>query len=337
MEIKMKKTGILGAGQMGSGIAYLLSHYKGLPVKLWDRNSEFLRTIQETRESPHLAGCGCILPGKVKVFSEIGMVVKEIDLLVLAIPSFAVRETCQRLLSFGSSLPPILMISKGLEKKTSKLPFQIVREVLGQGNILHLTGIGYPKELKKEREVTEGLAASSEKLLEEFGDLFETHFIKIKRTTDLLGAQLGGALKNVIVIGIGMATAKQRHIGVKQQLISKFIPLGVKEMVKLGEAIGAKTETFDGPAGRGDLEISADPLSRNFRLGEALFQRGLNQGRKELEKSTKTVEGFHTAFGVHHLAEKYGLQLPITEAVYQVIYKKGDPTQSAQNLMSLVQ
>lgn len=335
METKMRTTGILGAGQMGSGMAYLLSYYKGLPVKLWDRNPDVLRVIQETRESPHLSGYQ--LPEKVRVFSQIGEIVKEIDLLVFAIPSFAVREVCQRLAVIGNSLPPILMISKGLEKETSELPFQIVQGFLNQKNILHLTGIGYPKELKKEREVAEALAASTEELLEEFGDLFETHFIKFEKTTDLLGVQLGGALKNVMVIGIGMATAKERHPETKQQLISKFIPLGVEEMVKLGKAMGAKPETFEGPAGRGDLEISADPLSRNFRLGETLLQKGLEQVRRELEESRKTVEGFHTAFGVHQLEEKYGLQLPIIEAVYQVIYEGRDSRQSAQDLLSLIQ
>jgi glycerol-3-phosphate dehydrogenase (NAD(P)+) len=335
MEIKMKKIGILGAGQMGTGMAYLLGYYKDLPVKIWDRTPEIVKSIQEKRESPHLSGYN--LPEKVRVFSEIEEVVKEVDLLVLAIPSFAVREVCQRIIAFRDSLLAILMISKGLEKETSKLPFQIVKELLGQENILHLTGIGYPKELKKEKEVTEGLAASKEELLREFGDLFETHFIKFEKTTDLLGAQLGGALKNVMVIGIGMATARERHPEIKQQLISKFIPLGVEEMVKLGKAMGAKEETFEGPAGRGDLEISANPLSRNFHLGQDLFEKGVKEVKRDLENNKKTVEGLLTAFAVHNLTERYGLNLPIIEAVYQVIYKGGDPKQSTQTLLSLIQ
>lgn len=330
----MKHTGILGAGQMGSGMAFLLSRYRDLPVTIWDRNPEIVRSIQESRKSPHLPGCS--LPKEIKVVSDIGEAVQDINLLVLAVPSFAVREMCQRLAVVGTSLPAILMISKGIEKETSLLPFQIVRELLGQENILHLSGIGYPKELEKETPVTESLAASSEQLLEEFGDLFETHFIKIERITDLLGAQLGGALKNVIVIGIGMATAQERRPEIKTQLISRFIPLGVEEMVRLGQAMGAETKTFEGPAGRGDLEISADPLSRNFRLGQDIFQKGVEEVRKDLIDNNKTVEGLLTAFAVHQLAVEHKVSLPIIEAVYSVIYEGRNPKQSAEDLMSLV-
>lgn len=333
-DTKVKTIGILGAGQMGAGMAYLLSHYKGLSVKIWDRTPEVISIIQKTRESPHLPGIK--LPEGVSVFSGLKEVIKDISLLVLAIPSFAVREMCEKLSRQTNSFPPFLMISKGLEKDSSKLPFQIAQEVLGQKDILHLTGIGYPKELDKERQVTEAIAATGSDLLKEFGDLFETHFIKFEKTTDLLGVQLAGALKNVMVIGIGMTTAREENSEAKKEFISNLVSLGVDEMISLGEMIGAEKETFYGPAGKGDLELSADPLSRNFRLGENLFHKGIEEVQRDLEKSQRTVEGFISASGAYRLAKENGLNLPLIEAVYQVIYQGEDPKKVTENLMSLV-
>lgn len=328
----MKKIGIIGAGKMGAGIAYILSHYKGTAVKIWDRTPTVLKTIQETKESPYLPGIK--LETVVPVFN-LAEAIKGTDLVALAVPSFAVRQMCERLAAFKESLPPLLMMSKGFEKETAKLPFQIVQEVLGKNDILHISGIGYPKELANPREVTEGIAATSQDLLDEFGGLLETNFIKFERTTDLLGAQLG-ALKNVLTIAIGMATAKEQDKKAKAQLISQFIPLGVGEMMKLGEAMGAKEETFHGPFGEGDLRLSADPLSRNFRLGQDLFEKGLEEVRAELRRTKRTVEGVLSAAAAHQLAQKHGLNLPIVEAVYKVIYQGGDARKIAEELLTLV-
>lgn len=330
MKDKLQTIGIIGAGQMGSGMIYLVGCYKeNVSVKIWNRSIEVLNSIRELGESPHLPGYQ--LPEEINICTGIKELLRGIDLLVLAIPSFAIREICQRIADSGSSLPPILMVSKGMEKDTSKLPFQIVQEILGQNQILHLTGLGYPKELKKEKKVNEVLAVSNEELFEKFGDLFETHFIRIEKSTDLLGVQLAGALKNVMVIAIGMVWASQKNYQIKEFLIS----LAVKEMKKLGRVMGAREETFDGPAGQGDLEFSANPLSRNFALGEAIFQKGIKEPIKEIE-GKKTIEGIHTAFAVHNLAEKYSLSLPISESVYQLIYKGVDCKKNIQSLLNLV-
>ncbi len=327
----MKKLLILGAGKMGSGMAHLALK-KGWQVGVWDRTPEILSAIQESGESPHLSG---IRIEGVSVCSDIKEGVRDIDLLVLAVPSFAVREMCERLASFKDVLPPLLMMSKGFEKETAKLPFQIVQEVLGKEDILHISGIGYPKELANPREVTEGIAATSRSLLDKFGGLPETDFIKFERTTDLIGAQIG-ALKNVLTIAIGMATAKEQNEEAKKQLIAQFIPLGVEEMVRLGKAMGAKEETFYGPFGEGDLRLSADPLSRNFRLGQDLFEKGLEKVQEELRKAKRTVEGVLSAAAAHQLAQKYDLNLPMVEAVYRVIYEGGEPKEVIEELLGSV-
>lgn len=326
------QVGIIGAGKMGSGIAHILNHYKRMPVRMWNRTPEVLRVIEEQEESPHLQG---IKLGGVSSVYNLREVVEDVDLVALAIPSFAVRGVCEGLISFKDALPPLLMMSKGFERETAKLPFQIVKEVLGKEDILHISGIGYPKELANPREVTEGIAATNQYLLDKFSGLLETDFIKFEATTDLVGAQLG-ALKNVLTIAIGMATAEEEDEKTQEQLISRFLPLAVGEMVRLGKAMGAEEETFYGPFGEGDLRLSADPLSRNFRLGQNLFKRGFKRIQEELVQTKRTVEGVLSAAAAHQLARKYDLDLPMVEAVYKVIYEGGDSKEVVEGLLDLV-
>lgn len=320
---------ILGAGAMGWAIAYLISTYQRGKVKLWDRDPELISEAKRILKNFKYSNPEIEMPKEVILLTELEETVKDSNLIVLAVPSFAVREMCQRISTF--SLPPILMISKGMEKETSLLPFQVIEEVLGRKDILHLTGTGYGKEVHKKIPTTEALASRDENLLKEVKDLFENDWLTIKTLTDLLGAQLAGALKNVMVIGIGMAESGRNNPEIRTNLIKE----GVKEMVSLGQLMGAEEETFWGPAGKGDLELSADPLSRNYKLGQALAEKGIDEVQKELKEKGITVEGFHTAWAVHQLTKKCELSLPMIGEVYKVIYEKKNPRLSVNNLIDL--
>jgi len=324
-----KTVAILGAGAMGWGIGYILSTYQKAVVKIWDRDSGFINEAKRTRQNLKYSDPAIVLPEKVLLSSSLGEVINDSNLILLAVPSFAVREISQRISSF--SLPPILMISKGMEKETSLLPFQIVEEVLEKKDILHLTGAGYGKEVYKKIPTTEALASRDENLLEEVKSLIETDWLTIETSTDLLGTQLAGALKNVMVIGIGLGEGGRENPELKTKLIKE----GVQEMVSLGKTMDASEETFWGPAGKGDLEISADPLSRNYRLGQALLEKGLAKVQKDLNEKGITVEGFHTVFAAHRLAKKYGVNLPIVEEVYNVIFEGKKPKAAQEKIISL--
>lgn len=325
----IKTISILGAGAMGWGIAFILSAYRKGKIKLWDRDPELISEARKTRINLKYSNPEIQLPEEVVLLTDPEETIKNSDLLLLAVPSFAVREMCQRISGF--SLPPILMISKGMEKETSLLPFQIVEEVLGKQEILHLTGAGYGKEVHKKIPVTEVLVSRNENLLEKVKKLFETEWLTIKTSTDLLGVQLAGALKNVMVIGIGMVLGSRDDPKLKNKLIGE----GVQEMIKLGRVMGAKEETFWGPAGKGDLEISADPLSRNYRLGQTLVEKGINEVQRELEEKGVTVEGFHTAYAVYQLVKKLNVQLSIIEEINAVVYEGKNPALSSKKLMEL--
>lgn len=326
-----KKTiSILGAGSMGTAIAFLIASQEKGRVRLWGRDSQLISQIRETRENlkylPRIK-----LPADISLTSNLSEAIENADLAILAVPSFAVREMTERLAPFAEALPPLLMISKGMEKDTSLLPFQVLEQVLGQREILHLTGVGYAKEIARESAVTEVLASRERLLLRDFKNLFQTRNIRIETSDDLLGVQLAGALKNVMVIGIGMAGCLRRSLELKEALILA----GVKEMIELGKAMTAKEETFWGAAGKGDLLLSADPLSRNYRLGIMLYQKGIKSVEQELAEKKVVVEGFHTAWAIYQLIKKYGVELPMVQGIYEVIYENADPKANAEKLIAL--
>lgn len=327
---KIKTISVLGAGAMGWGIAYILSTYRKAKVLVWDRNPELIGEARKTRSNIKNSSAEIKMPEEVVLTSDLKEGLSNADLVLLAVPSFAVREMCQKILGFPFSA--LLMISKGMEKDTSLLPFQIAEEVLGKTDILHLTGAGYGKEVHKKIPATEGLASRNEELLKEVEALLETDWLAIKTSTDLLGTQLAGALKNVMVIGIGMVLGSKEN----QEIKNKLIEEGVQEMKNFGNAMAAEEETFDGPAGKGDLKISTDPLSRNYRLGQSLVGKGTDETQKELRGKGITVEGFHTAWAAFRLAQKYGLDLPILKEVYNVIYEHKDPKASVNELIKLI-
>lgn len=323
-----KQISIIGAGAMGTAIACLIGEHKKGKVRLWDRNPELITEIKRTRKNIKYLDPEIEIPKDVLFYTDLKAALEDSDLVLLAVPSFAIREVCQKISYF--SLPPILMISKGLEKETSLLPFQIVKKVLGKNDTLHLTWVNFAKDIKEKILKTEILASEDENLLKEFKNLFETNWIKIETSTDLLGIQLAGALKNVMVIGIGLAESQKANLEIKV----KFIQESVKEMIELGKAMGAREESFLGPAGKKNLEITADSRSRNYCLGKTIFEKGIDEVWRELEGVT--IEGFNNTWAVYQLIKKYKLDLSIIEEIYRVIYERKDPKLSAKKLIRLI-
>jgi len=338
MKILKKQIAIIGAGAMGTALAVLISKNKKGRVKLWDRDAEVIKKIEKTRKNIGFLGPEIKIPKDVFPCFDLRKTIEGTDLILLAVPSFAIREVCKKIYNLGhqkkfnnKKLAPILMVSKGLEKETSLLPFQIVEEILEKKDILHLTWSGFAQEITGENKRTEILASRNKDLAKKFKNLFETDWLKISISSDLVGVQLGGALKNVAVIGIGLADKGD------QKIKNKLIRESVREMIILGEKMGAEKETFEGPAGKVNLELSSDSRSRNYRWGKALFEKSVEEVQKDLKRKLVTLEGLNTTWGVHQLVKKYRLKLPIIDEVYKVIYKKKNPKKSAIKLIKLVE
>jgi len=331
----MKKVAILEPGAWGSALGILLSRVN--EVSFWYENSEFSTKLSKFRENERLPGIKILK--KIFILSDLRKVIEKADLIIIASPSFNFRKTLTKLKKCIDdtyvNCPPLMGIAKGIEKETLKLPSQIVEEIFGKIPYAHLSGPGFAKEIIKGKSAKEVIASRDGKFLKQLGELFKIKPLEISTTTDLVGVQLAGALKNALSVGISLAEAGLQGSEI-EKIKRGLIYLGLREMIKIGKAIGARRKTFLGPAGLGDLILtSTSPLSRNFQFGKAILLDAETM-RKDIRERKITVEGFENVFAFHELGRMYKLDLPMINEIYKVIYKKTSPQKAVENLKKLV-
>ena len=325
----MKKIAILEPGAWGTALGILLS--KKSDVSFWYENRGLALKLSRARENEKLPGIK--IPKKIFISSNLKKVIEKADLIIVASPAFNFRKTLSPLKNF-KDLPTLLGIAKGIEKETLKFPSQIVGEIIDNVPYAHLSGPGFAKEIIRGKPANEVIASKSRKFLKQLKELFKIKNLQVSTATDLIGVQLAGALKNALAIGISLAEAGIEHSG-GEKIQKKLIQSGLEEMIKIGKVMGAKRETLLGPAGLGDLILtSTDPLSRNFRFGQALYTNAEKMRRDIIERKI-TVEGFDNVFALHKLGKIYKLDLPMINEIYKVIYKKTSPEKTIKNLIAL--
>jgi glycerol-3-phosphate dehydrogenase (NAD(P)+) len=318
----MKKIAVLEPGAWGTALGILLS--RKCDVSFWYKNLKLSSKLSESRENEKLPGIK--IPKKIFISSNLEKVIKKTDLIIVASPTFNFRKTLLKLKEF-KNLPPLLGVAKGIEKETLKLPSQIVEEIINRIPYAHLSGPGFAREIIRGKPAKEIIASKNKFLLKRLKELFKIKNLQISTTTDLIGVQLAGALKNALAIGISLVEAGIKHSDGKN-IKKRLIQLGQKEM-------GAKRETFLGPAGLEDLILtSTNPLSRNFQFGQALYSNAKKM-RRDIKEKKITVEGFDNIFVLHQLGEIHKLDLPMIEEIYKVIYKKTSPEKTIKNLIKL--
>ena len=323
------KIAVLEPGVWGTALGILLSRKNA--VSFWYGEGKLASNLSKIRENERLPGIK--IPKKIFISSSLKKALQETDLIIVASPSFNFRKTLLKLKRF-EELPPLLGIAKGIEKKTLKLSSQIVEEIFIKADYVHLSGPGFAKEIIRGKRAKEVIASRDEKLLKQLEKLFKIKPLEISTTADLIGVQLAGALKNALSIGISLVEAGLQNPKIGR-LRKKLIQFGLKEMIKIGKAMGAKKETFLGPAGLGDLILtSTDSLSRNFQFGQNLFLDA-DKMRSDIKERKITVEGFDSIFSLHKLGKIHKLNLPMLDEIYKVIYKKISPQKTVENLIKL--
>ena len=328
------KIAILEPGAWGTALGILLSRKNA--ISFWYENPTFSAKLSNFRENEKLPGIK--IPKKIFISPNLKKVIEDTDLIIVASPSFNFRKTLLKLKKCrgqtSANYPPLLGIAKGIEKETLKLPSQIVEEVLGKVPYAHLSGPGFAREIIRGKPAKEVIASGNRPLLKKLKELFEIRPLRISTTTDLIGVQLAGALKNTLSIGISLVEATRGNPEANR-VKKDLIQLGLKEMIKIGKAMGGEKETFLGPAGLGDLILtSTNPLSRNFRFGKNLYFNAQNL-RKDIKERRITVEGFDSSWALSKLGKKYKLDLPMINEIYKVIYKKTPPEKTIKNLIKL--
>ncbi len=322
---------VLEPGAWGTALGIVLS--KKSEINFWYESSELSSKLSRFRKNEKLPGVK--IPSKISISSDLTKLIKGQDLIIIASPSFNFRETILRLKKF-KKLPSLLGIAKGIEKETLKLPSQIVEDVLGEIPYAHLSGPGFAKEIARGKQAQEIIASKNEVFLKKLKEAFQIKPLRIQVTTDLIGVQLAGAIKNSLAIGISLVEASIPSPKI-EKIRSKLIKLGLGEMIKIGEAMGGKPETFLGPAGLGDLVLtSTNSLSRNFQFGKNLYLDAKSM-RQDIKTRRITVEGFDNTWALSKLCQNYKLDLPLVNEIYKVIYKKISPKTTIRNLVNLAE
>lgn len=324
----MSTVAVMGSGSWGTAFSQILCD-AGTEVVLWGRNSKVVDEIN-TLHTNSAFHPGVTLSPEIKATNDAATALASADVVVLAIPAQTLRENLVLWANHLKSEAIIVSLLKGIERETSQRISELIREVVGcsEDQIAVLTGPNLAGELIVRQPAASVVASSSLATAEKVQQLCGNQYFRPYTSQDVLGCELGGTIKNVIALAVGMATA----MGLGDNTKASVITRGLAETARLGQALGADPATFAGLAGLGDLVATcSSPLSRNRSLGEYLG-RGLTLA-EAVQATNTTAEGVASSRAVLQLAQQQGVEMPIVGGVVAVIDGKLTPNQAVQALM----
>lgn len=322
---------VIGGGSWGTALARLLSR-KGHHISLWVYERELAESIRNRHENVvYLPGVP--LSRTLSVSSDMEEVLAEARWILFAVPSHVARNVLAQMQPFVSSEMPIISATKGIERKSLMLISQVICDVLKRqttDRIAILSGPSFAKETALEHPTAVSLAASDYRLAARIQSAFSTPFFRLFLSTDLVGVQLGGALKNVIALAAGGSDGLGFGYNTKAVLMAR----GLSEIARLGLAMGADINTFYGLSGMGDLFLTCSgDLSRNRRVGQEI---GSGIPLEEILKKMKMVaEGIHTTESAYALSRKHNIEMPIVLEIHRVLFEGKSPRKAVMDLMEM--
>ncbi|TGL65158.1 NAD(P)H-dependent glycerol-3-phosphate dehydrogenase [Leptospira jelokensis] len=324
------KIGIIGAGSFGTALGSILAD-KGYDVTLWTRSEGQARSINENHmNSKHMPDL--VLPEKLRANTDLIQVVKDKEMIVSAPPSHALSGILKEIKDHIPPKVPIVSASKGIENESLRLVSEIFEsELPGQyhSQLSYLSGPSFAKEMVKRVPTIVSIASKNEATAKRVQEIFSFTYFRTYWTPDVVGVEVGGALKNVIAIAAGVADG----LGFGQNTRAALITRGLNEITRMGIKMGADPMTFLGPSGMGDLVLTCcGEASRNRTVG---FRLGKGETLKEILASMNEVaEGVKTTLSTKNLADKLGVEMAITQEVYRMLYEDKDPKEVVKALMS---
>ncbi len=322
--ISNQNIGILGGGSWGTALAILLSQRHN--VMVWEYDKQVCETVNNIHiNKKYLPEVK--VPEKVIYSNNLEEVVKSGDIILIVIPSQYIRNIIRKIKQILGN-KSIVICSKGLEQGSNKRLSEVVKEEVGSSHICVLSGPSHAEEVSKKIPTTVVIASEDIKLAEYMQGVFMTERFRVYTNTDLIGVELGGALKNIIAIASGISDGLGYGSNTKAAIMTR----GLAEMQRLGMRLGALKETLYGLAGIGDLITTCiSKYSRNRYVGEQL---GKGKKLKEiLESMVMIAEGIYTVTVASNLARKFGIDMPITFEVEKVLYEDKDPRKAVDDLM----
>lgn len=322
---------IFGAGSWGTALAVHLAQ-SGRSVTLWARRDEQAEAVARTRRNPEYLP-EATLPSSVHVTADLEEAASASDLWALAVPSQALRAFTERLAGHLRDGVIVVSLAKGIENDTLMTMSQVVEDVmvppLGRERIGVLYGPSHAEEVAEGRPTTVVAAAHTAGVAEAIQDAFMTDRLRVYANTDVIGVEIGGSAKNVLAIAAGISDGVGYGDNAKAALVTR----GIAEIKRLGLALGADPMTFAGLAGIGDLVVTCmSRHSRNRGLGEQIGAgKTLDEALSEMHM---VAEGVKTTRSIHDIAQRHHIEMPITEAVYAVLFEDRRPHEMMEKLMT---
>ncbi|MFQ3208886.1 MAG: glycerol-3-phosphate dehydrogenase (NAD(P)+) [Colwellia sp.] len=323
------KITVLGAGSYGTALAICLAR-NGHETLLWGRDANHVAAMKQDKENnKYLAECP--FPANLVLESDLTKAVQASDNILVVVPSHAFADMLKKIKPMLTGKTKIAWATKGLDPQTGDLLQNVARTVLGHSvSLAVLSGPTFAKEMASGLPTAISLSSEDDDFVAELSDLLhcEKRF-RVYSNKDFIGVQLGGAVKNVIAIAAGIADG----IGFGANARTALITRGLAEMTRLGLALNAEPATFMGMAGLGDLVLTCtDNQSRNRRFGLALGQG--SEAEQAMNDIGQVVEGYRNTKEVYMLAQRHGVEMPIVEQVYQVLYCGKNAKLAAADLLS---
>ncbi|WP_042145689.1 NAD(P)H-dependent glycerol-3-phosphate dehydrogenase [Paucisalibacillus sp. EB02] len=325
----MKKVAVLGAGSWGTALSIVLAD-NGHDVRLWTHRKEQADTINSTHKNEHYLEI--MIPDKIKAFYEMEKAIQDVDFILLVVPTKAIRDVCRDLSGILKHNPIIIHATKGIEPGTLKRVSQMIDEELvnvDYEDIVVLSGPSHAEEVAQRQPTTVTVASINDKNGKESQDLFINEVFRVYTSNDVIGIELGGALKNIIALGAGISDGLGFGDNAKAALITR----GLAEITRLGTFLGANPLSFLGLPGVGDLIVTCTSVhSRNWRAGNLLGKgRDLDD---VLEQMGMVVEGVRTAEAAYQFAKEQNIDMPITTGIYDIVHHNKKPKEVVERLMN---
>lgn len=324
-EIIMAEIGIIGAGSWGTALAVLLAN-NGHQITVWSAVENEVMMLKKDRELKNLPGVK--ISDSTKITGDLETAIKNKDILILAVASAYTRKTAYKMKEFIKEGQIIVNVAKGIEEQTLKVLSEVIEEELPQADVAVLSGPSHAEEVGKGIPTTCVVGAHTKKSAEYVQNIFMSPVFRVYTSPDMLGIELGAALKNVIALAAGIADG----LGYGDNTKAAIITRGIKEISRLGMVMGGKSQTFSGLSGIGDLIVTCASMhSRNRRAG-ILIGKGYNM-KEAMQEVNMVVEGVYSAKAAFELAQKYHVEMPIIEQVNEVLFKDKPAAEAVKELM----
>jgi len=317
----------LGGGSFGTALGIMLAK-KGLCVRIWDRNEQVIDDINNKRENikylPKIT-----VPYNVAACNELTKCVLDSEFIVLSVPSHAIRNLCKQIKEHVNKNQIIVSIAKGIEEESLKRISEVIEEELPDNPVVVLSGPSHAEEVAL--DIPTAVVAASKDLnsAQKVQDLFLTNKFRVYTNEDIVGVEIGGAVKNIIALAAGISDG----IGYGDNTKAALMTRGMSEIIRIGTELGGKSETFAGLTGIGDLIVTCTSMhSRNRRAG-ILIGKGTTV-EDAITQIGMVVEGIKACRAFHALKEKLNISMPITDILYQVLFEGKDPKYGVYELMT---